>query len=392
MKLKELIEFKIDGNESENFKKSIVGSNLYRGKLASKMLITFDLILCSIDVITYMLNVDDRFKFINYFIMYMLMIIVNVIFLVSINKYGNLDDKPSTYIDNWEKALMCYITFVISWGSAISLMDQKLYGHVIVFMVNMITCSVLYYLDSKKILIPYAISTSILVFLLPFFQKSKDVLIGHYVNLIIFLFISWLCSRILYYSYYSSFMNKTLLKKANDKLKRLNSIDELTQINNRRSFNDYISFEYNSNLKKDLLISVIMMDIDFFKQYNDNYGHNAGDKVLVSVAQEIDSVAAMYMNFAARFGGEEFIYVAIDTDEEQIMDIAQIIKTNITTLKIPHKCSQVSEYVSLSFGTSTVRITSKKDILYCMESADKALYYAKKSGRNCVKTLDNIKM
>lgn len=317
------------------------------------------------------------------------MILVNISYLLIINKYNYLDNKPLVYLNNLEKIMIFYVTFFMSWGSIISLMDQKLYGQLIVFMVNMIACSVFYYFEAKKMLIPYIISTAILLLCLPFFQNSRDILIGHYVNLIIFLLISWFCSRILYHNYCSEFTNKVLLEKANNKLQELSLIDELTGIPNRRSFNNYITSMDDYNLKSGLVISIIMMDIDFFKQYNDNYGHTTGDKTLKSIAYQINSVVTHSMNFAARFGGEEFIYAAIGANEEEINRIAETIKTNIINLKIPHNYSKVSNYISLSLGTSTIVANSQKDIFDCIELADKALYLAKESGRNCVKSINN---
>lgn len=388
MKISELIEFKIDDDQKENFKRIMLKDNLSRGKVTAKILLVLQSILTLINVITCVLKVDNRFEFSYYFIMYMLMILVNIVYLLIINKHNDLDNKPLSYLNNLEKVIIFYVTFFMSWGSIISLMDQKLYGQVIVFMVNMIACSSFYYFETKKMTIPYIISTAILLLSLPFFQPSKDILIGHYVNVSIFLLISWLSSRILYHSYCSNFTNKVLLEKANNQLEKLSLIDELTGIPNRRSFNNYITTAYTYHFKSDFMFSIIMMDLDCFKQYNDNYGHTAGDKILKSIAYQINSVATLSMNFAARFGGEEFIYAAIGADEKEINLIAETIKTNIMNLKIPHQYSKVSKYISLSLGTSTVIANSKEDIFHCIEFADKALYLAKKDGRNCVKSIN----
>jgi diguanylate cyclase (GGDEF)-like protein len=327
-------------------------------------------------------------------------------------RVGDLTDKPAAYLNRVENSMVLYITLVMIWGSIISLMDQKLYGQLMVYMVNMIACSAMYYLDNKKVLIPFGVSILVLFSGLPFFQSSKDVLIGHYVNLIVFSFLSWLTSRILYLNYCGDYKNRILinksnillaneieenriinikLKEANEKLQELVLKDELTGIPNRRGLNSYIDFIYEYSLDKGSLVSIIMMDIDHFKQFNDNYGHNAGDKVLICVAEQINSAAGYSKHFAARSGGEEFVYVAIHTNEKQVADIAEAIRKKIEELRIPHKYPQDEKYVSISLGTSTVKVNRKDDIFQCIESADKALYKAKTSGRNRVVGIDSEK-
>lgn len=387
MKFTNLFAINLEGEDKENFKRSMMKENILRAKLSAKLLIGFDSILVVVDIITSVLRVSSEFHFDHYLMMYMLMILSNITILLLISRSDDLENKSIGYINNCEKVMILYITVMMTWGSIISLMDQKLYGQLMVFMVNMIVCSVLYYVENEKIFIPYVISTSILLFCLPLFQSSTDILIGHYVNLIIFLIISLFCSRVLYHNYYNNFISKTLLRNANNKLQELSLVDELTGIPNRRSFNNYITFLSSCNLKHDAVISVIMIDIDFFKQYNDNYGHSAGDKIIKKVAHHINSIATAQMNFAARLGGEEFIYMANEVDKVNIRIIAEKIRTEIINLKLPHKYSKISEFISISLGTSTIRFNTGEDIFHCVELADKALYLAKSSNRNCVRSI-----
>lgn len=315
------------------------------------------------------------------------MILINILFLIFIEKNQYACTETECNLKKGELGLILYVTLIMVWGSCISLMDQRLYGQLMAFMMNMITVCAIFYMDTKKLLIAFTISLLVLFLGLPFFQKSTDILVGHYVNLGVFSIETFIVSRILYLNYYNDFKSKELLKQANEKLKELTLIDELTGIPNRRSFKNFIDFAYEFNLKEDSTMSIIMMDIDYFKQYNDNYGHSAGDKVLISVAQEINSIAKDYSNFAARFGGEEFILAAIDTMEQEILNIAEIIRRSILNLKIPHDSSKVEKYISISLGISTVQVKNKEDIFKCIETADKALYVAKAEGRNCFRNI-----
>jgi len=363
-------------------------------------------ILVIIDVVASIFKVDARFRFSYYFVMYLVMILVNITFLLLINWFNDSWEKSESQQRKLEAGLLAYITLIMSWGSFISLMDQKLYGQLIAFMVNMITCSVIYLLDNKRILVPYTCSVLILLVGLPFFQSSKDVLIGHYVNLFVFIVISWFAARIIFLSYCSDYMSKALMKKSNTllgreieqndiinkkltaanlQLKELALIDDLTGIPNRRSFRNHIDVAFESYVKKDSLLSIVMVDIDYFKNYNDNYGHIEGDRVLKAVANQIYSVVNHNMDFMARWGGEEFIYAAFNANKEEIRNIAETIRSKVYALKIPHQASKTWPYISVSLGTCSIKVSGKADVSKGIELADNALYLAKTSGRNCVK-------
>jgi diguanylate cyclase (GGDEF)-like protein len=384
MKLKDLFYTDIEPSLNSEFKISMLNDNVRRIKIYSVLVIFFELILALSDVTTSLLKVDNRFHFSYYLIAYITMILVNIIFAIYINRIGDIKDRSEKYLNRLENSILGYFTFILCWGSIISLLDQRLYGQLMVFMVNMITFSVLFYIDSKKILLPYISSTLIIMIGLPFFQHSSDVLIGHYINLTVFILIALVSSRIVFYNYCNDFKNKMLLSEANKRLHELSFFDELTCIPNRRSLNNYIEAKYEHDFKNGLKVAAIMIDIDSFKQFNDSYGHFSGDEILIKVAEKINEMAAEKKHFAARIGGEEFIYVAEGVSVEQLMEIAETIRSNVLNLKIPHDYSEYS-YLTISLGVSTLTLNSEKDIFKCIEYADNALYDAKMNGRNCVK-------
>lgn len=406
MKMKglKLLSFSVEEDQREDLQSRLVRDNFHRGRIMAGVAIAFEIALCAADIISSRLKVDGRFHFDLYLLMYLLMIAVSIGFSFFAGKHDTADVFSGSRLKRLERVILCYVTFIMAWGSVISLMDQTLYGQLMVYMVNMITCCVVFYLDNRKILIPIGISTLLLVVGLPFFQPSGDILIGHYINLVIFSCQAWLASRILYLNYCRSYINRTLLKEsnlllkkeiqqnkmiqekleeANRQLRELTLIDDLTGIPNRRGFDNYIDFVYEYNLKEGSLFSAIMIDIDFFKQYNDHYGHGAGDKVLVSVARSIHSFVRHSWDFAIRYGGEEFVFASIDTNESEILNIAERIRIQIMDMEIPHEHSKISKYMTISLGTATVEVHGKQDIHRCIELADKALYDAKAKGRNC---------
>ncbi|MHC1684372.1 MAG: diguanylate cyclase [Clostridiaceae bacterium] len=175
------------------------------------------------------------------------------------------------------------------------------------------------------------------------------------------------------------------LKMANSILEELSYIDALTRIANRRSFESYFGKILSNSLGQDSSITVMMLDIDFFKGYNDTYGHVEGDRCLREVAQCIKASLKRPLDFVARYGGEEFIVLLAEVDDKIAFRVAENIKNNIENMKIPHESSQVSRYVTVSIGLVSL-VPRNEDILYgIVEKADAALYDAKNSGRNSIR-------
>lgn len=175
------------------------------------------------------------------------------------------------------------------------------------------------------------------------------------------------------------------LANANEELTRLASLDGLTRIANRRRFDEYLNTEWHRQARDKRPLSLIMCDIDCFKQYNDTYGHQAGDDVLGRVAKVLSRIARRPGDLAARYGGEEFAIVLPDTDEKGALEVAQLLLYGIRTLNIPHETSVAGPCVTLSIGLATVVSPGHAESFESLiASADKALYEAKHRGRNTI--------
>ncbi|OEF98665.1 GGDEF domain-containing response regulator [Desulfuribacillus alkaliarsenatis] len=173
------------------------------------------------------------------------------------------------------------------------------------------------------------------------------------------------------------------LKELNKILQELSSIDGLTGVANRRRFDETLEIEFKRAVRNNKKLSIIMADIDFFKEYNDTYGHQAGDDCLKKIASVLNDIVKRPGDLVARYGGEEFVVILPDTDEQGAKNIALLAKNNVENLKIPHEKSRVGEHVTISLGVSTLTedIATRHQLL---KEADIALYESKKSGRNCV--------
>jgi len=171
------------------------------------------------------------------------------------------------------------------------------------------------------------------------------------------------------------------LESANQQLKYLASIDGLTQIANRRQFDEQLEHEWRRMMRQQTPLSLILCDIDFFKPYNDTYGHQAGDVCLQQVAAALNRSINRAGDLAARYGGEEFVVILPDTELEGAVHIVKKIQARIQALAIVHKSSP-HHCITLSFGITTVIPTQEILPETLITAADAALYQAKDQGRN----------
>ena len=174
------------------------------------------------------------------------------------------------------------------------------------------------------------------------------------------------------------------LEQANKKLEHLSYVDELTEIPNRRIFNKVIKEQWNRCLQEAMTLSVILLDIDYFKNYNDNYGHLQGDECLRKVAKALEGSIKNPFDFIGRFGGEEFGIILPETDYEYSVSIAEQMRISVEALQINHEYSSVSRYITISLGVATVLPQKHMHYNELIYASDKQLYRAKQEGRNRV--------
>lgn len=172
------------------------------------------------------------------------------------------------------------------------------------------------------------------------------------------------------------------LHASNQELTRLAHMDGLTQVANRRSFDDCLAKVWKNIGQGHLSLSLILCDIDYFKSYNDTYGHQAGDECLKRVAKTIEQSAKRSNDLVARYGGEEFAVILPNTDQRGMTRVAQEIQRQVRQLAIPHSQSQVSNQITLSMGISSVNSTDEVHPEMLIAAADRALYQAKSEGRD----------
>ena len=174
------------------------------------------------------------------------------------------------------------------------------------------------------------------------------------------------------------------LAEAYRELERLAAVDGLTNIANRRHFDEVFAVEWSRAMRETESLSLLMIDIDCFKQYNDSYGHLAGDECLKLVAASFQQHLQRPTDLVARYGGEEFIILLPATHARGAIKVAERVRKSILALQLPHENSVAHDFLTVSLGAATVAPMLKHQSSELLQAADRALYEAKKGGRNQV--------
>lgn len=171
-------------------------------------------------------------------------------------------------------------------------------------------------------------------------------------------------------------------------LNELAQRDGLTGIYNRRIFDDYMRRVWRQSRREDVAVEIIFVDIDYFKIYNDLYGHQAGDDCLKKVAQAISRSAKRPFDFCARYGGEEFVLVLYGPPQDYARSLPEQIRHDVMDLAIEHEGSEVANFITVSVGVALAHPRSGRSLTGAIQTADEALYEAKQAGRNRVEFKD----
>jgi diguanylate cyclase (GGDEF)-like protein len=262
-----------------------------------------------------------------------------------------------------------------------------LFAEIFLILQNFFTCTFLYTFAPDfrpKIFISY-LTLWYLTFAGLLTYKSHSFVFGGPQIFAINIFLIALVIKIfLYNSIVIKFIDKSRINALNEKLEALSMTDELTKLNNRRSFLEYMNTIWALNRRLQTPVNVLMIDVDYFKKYNDSLGHLEGDRALVTVAQCLKNQIKREVDFVARFGGEEFVCLLPFLEKDGALNLANNLVQKVEGMKIRHPISECSKYVTVSIGMSSVIPDDNNSQTQLLGEADKALYLAKQSGRNRV--------
>lgn len=299
-----------------------------------------------------------------------------------------------------QKGIICFYYFVVTFGCSFFIIAKALrYGGLMnihsamVYIILLLTVAPSY---SRKqniaCIVMLLVATTIALIII----KSKPGIIpevsdlseingiGWYINCILFLSFGAIVSEYSYASQMRSKMKSVVLTEANELLKQKTETDELTQVANRRAMNMFINLKENEWKEEGNGVAFLMLDIDFFKKYNDFYGHLRGDECLKRVAQAASLAAQQFNGTVYRYGGEEFVVIAENLDEAQAIQLCKEIHREIGKLKISHEGinGDKETMLTVSIGLN-YEISFKRASNQWILDADQQLYYAKHEGRNC---------
>ena len=178
--------------------------------------------------------------------------------------------------------------------------------------------------------------------------------------------------------------NHLAFKRQRDLLVTISLSDGLTGISNRRRFDEFLELEWKRAVRSGTTLSLLLIDIDCFKQYNDAYGHVSGDECLRKIARALSETLKRPFDLVARYGGEEFGCILPETDAAGALHVAKILRKKVESLRIPHDCSQVAPCATVSVGVASMVPSLSMSFITLVEEADVALYAAKAGGRNMV--------
>ena len=366
------IDFKIEKHHELQVEEKIKRINTRRIRIFGMITIVIEFLLI---LFVDLPHIENRFTL--YYAMCHSFILVCALIVVMIAK--NFKKNPSGKIYNYLPEFTTFI-FMITLA-VIGVLDQISIGNIVSYITILFVCGTVILIKPPKNYIVYTIPHLLLVFLLLDKLPANKVLIGSILNGTIFYICMLFVSRYIYLNQYIHLMKNIILEEMNRKTKYLSNFDSLTNIANRRYFEELIKKAIENNARFKGHSAIAIMDVDYFKKINDNYGHHMGDKVLVEISQIILKTLGD-LNLVARWGGEEFIFFFPEKSVDEGEKLLNEVRENIEKHSFYIKDKKIS--VTASFGLTKFLGISEEEYIRAFSLADEALYIAKTSGRNRV--------
>lgn len=381
--------------EKSEFLALYASMNVTRSKLTAIAFIVLEAIM----LIIYLVSKDHvMYKGIGdmYAWMYLAMLFTMIIFLFVFIRLGRDVEK---HVKTIIRTGVFFSIFILAYCAGISLLDQLTNGQIIVYAIAIVALAVTPIFSPCLLLVIYMVIHVAFLVLLPSFQTSSELFFANCLNSTTFILMSWVISVMRYKQAIEEFLNKKLmlektqklhdmnkeLEEMNRKLEVLSRTDQLTGVFNRLMLEEKMKVEWNGCMKKSLPLTLIMVDIDSFKSYNDHYGHQKGDDIIIKVASCLSDCIAQTAGTVGRYGGDEFLLIIPDLDKDEAHDLADRIKVKVEEMAIPHLHAKASNHITVSAGVHSAVPKEDMTIRRFFHITDEALYKAKEN-RNCVCT------
>jgi len=357
---------KIPPEFNDEFYKYLLKTNLYRCKIVAFVLLIAAIPLLYMDYFNYLggmwLNVVGYGLLFYSHVLLMLVMLIPLIIVPIIKP----DSEYKTFL--WQRAcVICFLIFILIDTAIVSMADQKTSGEITAYIIGVLGVAAIVYLKPVTSLFIYLLSFVIFLAGVSQIQSNPEILTGHYINSSFLVTIGWIFSVTLYNTRLSDFLNKK-------RLEAYANFDYLTGCLNRRAFINRLQQEVERAKREKTTISILLVDIDFFKQINDRFGHSAGDSVLKQLIDCFNNTCRTY-DFIGRFGGEEFIICLPNTTLSVASEVAERFRGIIEDTEINCDSNMIS--VTVSLGVAALEPTYNENIDKFISRADRAMYRAK---------------
>lgn len=340
-----------------------------------KRLVVFEVILIIAELINLvrLIAITGDTDRIVFHIVITLALIIYMVFIDFTVKHKKAGLYQIIYLFFWGSFFVVY--FFLNYIDNITLSCNELLSLSIVISVCIIPVL------STSEYIYLVVLQAIIIFIV--FMYQDDGIFSN-IQIIFSCMIAFIFSRVNYNAYLQLQINEKRLEEVNSGLQDLALRDSLTGLLNRRGLDDKLEVLWPLCIREGQSAVIVMLDIDYFKQYNDTYGHVEGDRCLREVADAIKHAAKRRSDVIARVGGEEFLVFAHNVDASQALILANEIKDNIKLIDLNKDCGEKGNKVTVSIGVAVVVPNRESEFIELYEKADKCLYQAKETGRNCI--------
>ena len=387
IKIKTFFSSAVPKQDQNEFMASVNTINIARAKITCLMFILLEIILSAVSFFTQngaMLKPPGIYYSGLYLTMFLTM-------LAFYRAFDRLEENISVSSRKIQIVGTAFTGFILCWSAASSVLDDITSGQIMVYTFAVIAVAVTPIFEPLALLriyLPIHIGFCVLLAAVP---GTSTFPIPDIINSTTFLLVAWFISLMRYKTQVAEFRNAKLteeknlelnrvnaeLQEANRKLEELSRIDGLTGIFNRAMFDFTVRAEWDRCKRQSLPLSLLMIDIDYFKNFNDHYGHQAGDDCIRRVVGVLTSCAKRASDAVARYGGEEFAVILPCTEKGNAEMLAEQIRESVEKLKIPHADSCISDVVTISLGVYSMVPNNSCTVKELIENADKALYHAK---------------
>lgn len=316
-------------------------------------------------------------------------VLYTILLLASLGCFCVLRHLKKRFPENAREVLrwqLGYCAFLLLWGVCITVYDQRVSENISVYLVLALSIAVLAHLTPIQAVLTYGVCQLLLYVFLPTFKDSVKDSYGEYVNLTI---MSLMCVFICLYRYYydrKSYLYQQIIVEKNSHLEYLANRDVLTGLRNRRFLENEMDGLYGQSMDQKAFVTFMMLDVDSFKSYNDRYGHPQGDECLRRIGWRITQELDGTREYLIRYGGEEFLYIGFGVDRREAEQKGERFNRIIRELVIgPSDREPMGITVSIGLYTTGGKDIPRESWTDCVDKADKALYMAKKAGKDrCV--------